>query len=332
MQNLGFTTFVDHAPGKSVPNSDLHQFSDIERRTGIQCRNIAGPDETVASIGVDAARKFFKALGASQKDNLGALVIGSCSELKVQELANTIATDLHLKLPDSMIQGINFACSTFPAAVERAMAMKTDGDRLVIMTETMSRIVNWDEENTAIVFGDRASAFSISKEGPHEILHAFAEVIEDPRELIRLDRVDNAKDENGEFRSRDCIRMNGTDLFKLAPGKMVEAIEASLERMGEKAPDINDILAIVPHQANGRFIKKIKDKIRDRGWSDKLIVDEIAQMGNVAGSSIPSVLAHVRNQLAEDKIVACPAIGAGPCFERGKLTWGNVLFRVGQDR
>lgn len=327
----GFSCFEEFAPGSCVKNDKLPvAFGEIFERTGITSRHFASADETEVSIGIEVGQKIFHTLNIKGKD-CGGLVFASCtmgeeSPEQLMHAAREVAKVLNIEGPAI---GVNYACSGFPAAVQHGLSIRETTDRHVpvITAEIMSRIVNWKNEATAVLFGDNAAATTIAN-GGHEILHASAWHIEDDKELIHLEKTPDAMDERGVVRERVCIKMNGKPLYVMAPGEMVALTEQCMQKLElEKA----DVSALIPHQANGRFMEKIRKILQKKygtAFDHMWIVDEIAPMGNVASSSIPSALARVQDCLLPGTAVICPAIGAGPGFARGQLTEGVLAFRV----
>lgn len=331
MNNPGFSIFVDFAPGRQATNDQMPvRFQNVRERTGITSRNVAHSDDTIVSIGVEAVKKLFTALNIRPK-NCEGLILASCSALhgkqdRSSEAARKIATALSIPGP---AMGVNYVCSGFPAAVHEALNVSANTSKhvIVVTSEIMSRLVNWSNEATAVLFGDRAAATSVI-EGGHSIIESRAWNVGDPDELLSLRSEDEAMDFDGTLCRRACISMNGRPLYKAAPDEMVELV---LHGMNKCEIEAKDISAIVPHQANGRFMDKIQKILRSKcpeQWEHVWIVNQIEDMGNVGASSIPSALAAVQELLRPDSVVMCPTIGAGRAFTQGELTEGLLTFRV----
>ncbi|MBI3618444.1 hypothetical protein HY213_00225 [Candidatus Peregrinibacteria bacterium] len=322
---LGFSPFVDHIPGRPVHNKEL-PYGDIERRTGVHSRAIANPDETVEEVAVATGWQLLRSLGIKGKD-CGGMILSSCSTIDVDDTARQVAT--RLGIPKSTAFGVYFCCSGFPAAVERALPLAASTQRpiVIVLAEVLSKIVNWADQSTAILFGDRGAATLLDPNGISPVLDAYAEGFDDEKELAQLRTMD-AVDEQGRSCRRSCIQMNGHELFRIAPAEMVKVMEERCEMLGMSR---NDIRMIVHHQANARFIQMMEKRMRSNGWDvDNIrIVNEIANMGNVASCSIPAALAHVQDQIPVGTLVSCPTVGAGPGFKKGMLSRGHVLFAMG---
>jgi|CXWL01.1.fsa_nt_gi 3-oxoacyl-[acyl-carrier-protein] synthase-3 len=331
----GFSRFIEVAPGRKTTNEHLPVFfPNIEERTGIHSRNIALSSDTVESMALEAARRLFEELNIKGTD-CGGLVLSTSSRNEnargeVTALAKRLGMQVGIR--DGRYAGVNYACSGFPAAVEAGLALAEETDRhiLVITSEIMSRLVDWSDESTAVLFADRAAATSIIA-GGHVILDAKAWEVDDEAGLIHLERKTSALDTQCEQHERMCIRMNGHPLYRAAPGTMATLLRDSMQRCTLQP---SDIVAVVPHQANSRFMEKIqKILMKDDAdaWRHLWMVNQIDVMGNVGSSSIPCALAQLQDYFMPGKVVVCPAMGAGCDFEENKLTEGVLTFRMSMD-
>lgn len=333
MKNPGFSRFVEYAPGEKRSNEQLPVFfPKIEERTDIHSRNFAAAADTVESIACHAARELFRQLNIKGGD-CGGLVLSSSigNERQLHQVTDTAKKIAEcLGIEGKLKAGVNFACSGFPAAVEKGLefAEQTDKRIVIIAAEIMSRLVDWENEGTAVLFGDRAAATSIV-DGGHTILEARAWEIDDDTNPLFLEKR-SALGPHGEMSNRDCISMNGKQLYREAPGIMKQLILDSMQRHG-LTPE--DIVAAIPHQANGRFMKKIREMfLKDSNeWQHLWMVNQIDQMANVGSSSIPSAMAQIQDYLMPGKVVMCPAVGAGPDFEPRTLSEGMLAFRIAEE-
>lgn len=325
MTQYGFTSFVDHAPGVVVSNEDLPvRFESVASRTGIESRNVALPEETVASIGTTVVQKFFEKMGISGQDCDGLILASYYAPTRqLKPEAEAIATAVGLTGP---ALAVNFACSGFPAAVELAKARFPQARKhiLIVCVEMLSRQIDWKDMGTAILFGDRASATSLHPQGRHKILLAWGERIQDEDHLISMQTIEDAMDPWGKTYAKRCIVMKGKPLYRMAPKEMFELSTKSMERLGFATQDLS---IVAQHQANGKFAYKLRNLLNHANLMHVEVVNEIRQAGNVAASSIPSALSRLESCLCDNKIVACPAVGAAPDFEPGRLSHGVVVFR-----
>jgi 3-oxoacyl-(acyl-carrier-protein) synthase III len=333
MEQPGFSIFVDYEPGDGpVTNDQLPQFfPDVEKKTGIIERRIA-THETVQTMAIHAIRKLLDTRGIRAKD-CGGLVLSSCTGSPVEranmaDVATYVATQIGIR---GEIDGVNYACSGFPAAVNRALEISGDTDKeiVVVASEKLSSIVDWSDSKTAVLFADRAAATSI-KENGHEIIHSSAWDVVDPESLIKVRHAHSMLNFDRQSRHGYRIEMNGLPLFKRAPGEMVELTHHSFLDNRLRSDEVE---TMIPHQANGRFIAQIIEILKKdfAGVLDHLnVINKIERMGNVGSASIPAALAQkdVWENLSKDKVVFCPTVGAGPNFAQGKLTLGILTFRM----
>ena len=325
MNQSGFTTFIEHAPGLQVRNEDMPVlFEDIASRTGIHSRNVADPDETVENLGLTVLRKFFDRLGITGRDCAGLILASYCDVTSViDDFAKQIARVAEINGPAI---GINYACSGFPAATRIALDHfpNTDKHVVIVCVEMLSRIIDWKDMSTAILFGDRAAATSVHRQGRHKILESWAERVRDDNDLITLQDIPDAVDVWGDVYPRKCVVMKGRPLYRMAPQRMYDLSLQSMQRLGFQP---QELAIIAQHQANGKFATKLRNLLNSANLLHVEVTNEIRHAGNVASASIPCALLRIEDQLCNNKITACPAVGASPDFEVGALSHGIVVFR-----
>lgn len=326
MRNAGFTAFVEYAPGQTVSNTEMPVlFDDIAPRTGIHSRNVANRDETIQSMALTVADRLFAKLGIRAND-CGGLVLASFSEVtaRLHNQAKAVAESLGIH-GDAI--GTNFACSGFPASVEIALNSfpNTEKHILILTVETLSRFVDWKEQGTAILFGDRCAATTIHPSGRLKILCSWAEKLKDEKELISVEPIEGATNAWGETDTYRCLVMKGRPLYKMAPQRMYDLSLDGIRNLGMQPKDLS---IICQHQANGKFAQKLNNLLMADNLLHVEVANEIGHMGNVAASSIPCALLQIEDKLKDDRIVACPAVGAGCDYERGTLSQGLVIFRA----
>lgn len=338
MQRSAFTTFVDLPVGENIPNEKLPMvFADIERRTGgIRSRNVAGVHENIGVIGQAVLNELYDRLGIKGKD-CGGLVLATTSAFEldgkkeVTKFAKGIAQRGGIRSED--VIGVNYACSSFPKAVQiaRNLSQETDKHIPVICAEALTRkFIDWSDEHTAMLFGDRGAGTTIAPDGEHEILLAKAFEKEDPQHLIKLEQTNNWMNVQGEMRGERKMRvaMNGKPLFKCAPDDMIRMAREDLQALGLPLDDV----VFFQHQANGRFAELMQKRIAADGseWGSNTQVVNSMEFGNTLSCSIPSALARHLHEYAEGVTVVCPAKGAGADVRTGYLTEGDVVFKKGR--
>lgn len=309
-------------PKRVVTNQELESKVDtsdewIVQRTGIRQRHIAGEGETTASLGEAAARAAL--------DNAGL----TAAELDLIILAtstpdNTFpATAVNIQNRLGMHHGAAFdlqaVCSGFIYAVTTADAYIRGGLArrvLVIGAETFSRILDWSDRTTCVLFGDGAGAIILeAQEGAGTIADRgvlTAKLRSDGAHREKL-YVDGGPSTTGTV---GHLKMEGREVFKHAVGMITDVIEAAFEATGTTAEDID---WLVPHQANRRIIDGSAKKL---GIPLDKVVVTVDLHGNTSAASIPLALntAAADGRIKKGDLVLLEAMGGG-------FTWGSVLIR-----
>jgi 3-oxoacyl-[acyl-carrier-protein] synthase-3 len=337
MQQYGFTQFMDFSNDEdffhTVENADLpNPFPNIDKRTKIQQRQIANDPPKFIALVRHGVKRALKELEIEGKDCEG-LVLSSCNPAN-QESLDTLARYIASENGIAQSIGVNFACSGFPASVEKARNLENKRNKhiLMIQAEITSALVDWDDENTAVVFGDGLAATSIVPGGKHPIHYAKAvgdqkdekkclQLVEKNRTLtIYNQRIEEAR----------CIitmgEHGGKELYRSVPKRFLKIIE-------ESEFGLDGVDRIVAHQANGKFIDYMyrlhPGDEKELRRANK-IIDTIEDQGNIVSASIPVALSKSIDSFNVGDMVACPAKGAGENFVRGTLSEGLLVFEVGE--
>ena len=290
----------------------------ISTRTGISERRIAD-NETTSDIAYKAAKAALKAAGVSAKD-IDLVVVGTVTpHMTFPSTACFVQASLGMR-PGAAAFDVSAACSGFLYAIDVADKYVKSGavkKALVIGVDVFSRIIDWSDRSTCVLFGDGAGAVVISAEkGTHGILSS--NVHSDGRhwEMLyaqgpsRSNPFEKAQDSCGYF------KMNGGETFKIAVRTMGGAIAEALES-SNLAPE--DISLLIPHQANMRIINAIRDRLK---LSDDRVYTNLNRYGNTSAGSIP---------LALDEAVSAGRVSSGDIIVfvsfGGGLTWGSAAVR-----
>ncbi|MEM8822157.1 MAG: beta-ketoacyl-ACP synthase III [Pseudomonadota bacterium] len=316
-------TGVGHClPERVVPNSWFESFLDtsddwIVTRSGIERRHFAAEGEMTSDLAVTAARGALTDAGL-QPDDIDAIIVAtSTPDLTFPATATIVQQKL------GMTRGFAFdiqaVCAGFVFALSNANGMILSGQAkrvLVIGAETFSRIMNWEDRTTCVLFGDGAGAVILEAgEGT-----GTAE-----------DRGILATDLHSDGRHRDILKvsggvsssqtaghleMAGKEVFRHAVEKLAACTIAVLDKAGVAKEDID---RIVPHQANTRIIVKTAAKL---GLPMEKVVVTVQDHGNTSAASIPLAMsvAKANGQLKDGDLVVTEAIGGG-------LAWGAVVLR-----
>jgi 3-oxoacyl-[acyl-carrier-protein] synthase-3 len=308
-------------PERVVTNAELSERVDtsdawIVQRTGIRQRHLASPEETTSVLGTRAARAALDDAGFGPDDI--DLVI--CATSTPDHTFPSTATQIQAAL--GIRQGAAFdlqaVCAGFVFAVSTADRFLTTGGArraLVVGAETFSRILDWEDRTTCVLFGDGAGAIVMEARPDSEaqgrgVLSASLRSDGRHREKLYVDGGPGSTGTTGH------LRMEGREVFRFAVGSVTDVIVESLERAGVTA---DDLTWFVPHQANRRIIEASADKI---GIAREKIVLTVDRHGNTSAASIPLALDVARKdgRIRDGDLVMIEAIGGG-------FSWGAALIR-----
>jgi 3-oxoacyl-[acyl-carrier-protein] synthase III len=290
----------------------------ITQRTGIRQRHVAGEGETTSTLATEAARNALAAANLTVADIDLIVLATSTADYTFPSTATQVQHNL------GMTHGFAFdvqaVCSGFVYALTVADKLLTGGTHrraLVIGAETFSRILDWEDRTTCVLFGDGAGAAVIEvREGTgtvadRGILSAHLRSDGRHREKLFVDGGVSTTNTIGH------LRMQGKEVFKHAVGMITDVIVAAYDATGLTSDDID---WFVPHQANKRIIDASAEKLKIAPEKVVLTVD---LHGNTSAASIPLALdTAVRDgRIKEGQIVLLEAMGGG-------FTWGSVLLRM----
>lgn len=309
-------------PKRVVTNRELEEMVDtsdewIVQRTGIRQRYVAGDDETTASLGAEAAQKALDNAGLTIADI--DLIICATSTPDNTFPATAVNIQNRLGMHHGFAFDLQAVCSGFVYAVSTAdlhirggMAKRV----LVIGAETFSRILDWTDRTTCVLFGDGAGAL-ILEAGEGEGSNADRGIL---TSQLRSDGVHKEKlyVDGGPSTTGTVghLRMEGREVFKHAVGMITDVIEAAFDATGTAAGDVD---WLVPHQANRRIIDASAKKL---GIPLEKVVVTVDLHGNTSAASIPLALsvAAADGRIKKGDLVMLEAMGGG-------FTWGAVLLR-----
>jgi 3-oxoacyl-[acyl-carrier-protein] synthase-3 len=289
----------------------------IAQRTGIRQRHIASDDETTASLGEAAAHAALDDAGLTPAD-IDLIVLATSTP------NNTFpATAVEIQNRLGMHHGFAFdmqaVCSGFVYAVATADLYVRGGLArrvLVIGSETFSRILDWTDRSTCVLFGDGAGALILeAQEGEGTIADRGVLAASLRSDGVHKDKlyVDGGPSTTGTV---GLLRMEGREVFKHAVGMITDVIEATFSEAGITAEDLD---WFVPHQANKRIIDASARKL---GIADAKVVVTVNLHGNTSAASVPLALAVAvaDGRVKKGDLVLLEAMGGG-------FTWGAVLLR-----
>ena len=307
-------------PRTRVSNADLAERVDtsdewIVERTGIRFRHIAEPDETTATLGAAAAQQALAAAGLEPSD-IGLIILATAtpdntfpaSATKVQALLGT---------PDCIAFDVAAVCSGFLYAVSVADSMLRTGaakHALVIGSETFSRILDWEDRTTCVLFGDGAGAIVLSAEDVDDDRGILATRLHAEGKYAGMLYVDGGPSTTGTV---GHVRMQGREVFRHAVTNLASVLGEVMADVG-LSPDAIDW--VVPHQANKRIIDATAKKL---GLPSERVVLTVDQHANTSAASVPLALdLAVRDgRIKPGDLCVLEAMGGG-------FTWGAAVLRV----
>ncbi len=310
-----------YLPERIVENAEfesLVETSDewIRSRSGIERRHFVAEGQTTSDIATLAAEAALADAGLCAGDIDAVIVATSTADLTFPAAATMVQAKLGMT--GGFAFDIQAVCAGFVFALSTANALIIAGQArrvLVIGAETFSRILDWQDRSTCVLFGDGAGALVLeAAEGTGETsdrgilasdLHSDGQY----RDILYVDG-------GVSTQSTGLLRMQGKEVFRHAIAKLAETAHASLERAGLSAADVD---WIVPHQANLRIIRGTAQKM---GLGMDRVVLTVQDHGNTSAASIPLALSvgKGRGQIKAGQLIVTEAIGGG-------LAWGSVVLR-----
>lgn len=311
-----------YLPEKVLTNEDLAKQVDtsdewIRSRTGITERHIAAEGETCADLGFNAAVRALEAAGVQASD-IDMIVVGTTTpDLIFPSTACLIQARLGIEGCAAM--DVNAACSGFIYALSVADKFIRCGDAktvLVIGSETLSRIVDWTERTTCVLFGDGAGAVVLKADSETGILSTHLHADGGKKELLWNPVGVSAGFKFDEPNAGARIIMKGNDVFKYA----VKALDGVVdETLAANGLDKHDLDWLIPHQANLRIIEATAKRLE---MSMDNVIVTVDKHGNTSSGSVPLALdAAIRSgRVQRGQLLLLEAFGGG-------FTWGSALLR-----
>lgn len=309
-----------YLPKKVVTNHDLEKTMDtsdewIRERTGIQRRHIAGDDETTSSMGLEAAKRAMESAGVGP-DEIDLIVLGTATPDKIFP-ATACIIQRQLGVKGCPAFDVHAACSGFVYGLDVANRyIRTGGAQtaIVIGSETLSRITNWEDRATAVLFGDGAGAVVLRADAEPGILSTHIHADGEYEDLLQVEQgvsvgFDVTK-AGGAY-----IQMEGNAVFRRA---VATFDTISRETIADLEGHLDDIDWFIPHQANMRIIRAAAKKLK---MPMERVVATVDEHANTSGASIPLALdLAVRDgRIKRGQTLLMAAFGAG-------FTWGSAMI------
>ncbi|MAM93764.1 beta-ketoacyl-ACP synthase III [Parvibaculum sp.] len=311
-----------YLPSRVVTNEDISKIVDttdewIVERTGIHSRHIAAEDELTSHLALAAARNAIADAGIDVQE-IDTIILATTTPDNTFP-ATATAVQAELGLHHGAAFDVQAVCSGFVYAMTIADTFIKTGQSktaLVIGAETFSRLLDWTDRTTCVLFGDGAGAAIVTGEqgagtnADRGILTAHLHSDGRYKEKLYVDGGPSSTQSTGH------VRMEGREVFRHAVVNIAEAIKESLEATGLTAEDID---WFVPHQANKRILDGTAKRI---GLPPEKVVMTVGEQGNTSAASVPLALdtAVKDGRIKRGDLVLLEAMGGG-------FTWGSLLFR-----
>jgi len=310
-------------PARRVSNAELAETVDttdewIVERTGILFRHIAAPDETTATLAADACRAALGAAGVSAQD-IDLIVLATATPDQTFPSSAT-KVQASLGINDCVAFDVAAVCSGFLYALQVADSMIRAGSArraLVIGSETFSRILDWEDRTTCVLFGDGAGAVVLEGQENNDagaegrgILSTRLHADGRHNELLYVDGGPSTTGTVGK------VRMKGREVFRHAVVNLAGVMTETLAACGLAAEDVD---WVVPHQANARILDATARKL---GLSPDKVVVTVDQHANTSAASVPLALdtAVKDGRIKRGDLIVLEAMGGG-------FTWGAAVVR-----
>lgn len=311
-----------YLPEKVLTNADLEKMVDttdkwIQERTGIRERHIAAPGETTGDMAFVAAQRAMEAAGVDPSE-IDLLVLGTTTPDLVFPSTATLLQK-RLGLPECGAMDVNAACTGFIYALsiaDKFVRLGEAGKALVIGAETLTRMVDWTDRGTCVLFGDGAGAVVIEASDEPGIMSTHIHANGDYADLLGTEVGVSRGFQEHAARAGITIQMKGNEVFKVAVRTLGRIVDETLEA---NQMDKSDLDWLIPHQANLRIISATARKL---GMSDEQVIITVDRHGNTSAASVPLALDEaVRSgRIKRGETMLLEAFGGG-------FTWGSALIR-----
>ncbi len=315
--SIGITGLGANVPDRVFTNKDLEQFVDttdewIVERTGIQERRFATKEQALTDIAEPAAVAALADAGVDAS-SIDLIVVATVTPDMMFPTSSALLAD-SLGMPEAAAYDLLAGCTGFMYALAQAYGMVSCGlskRALVVGGDVLSKILDWTDRSTLVLFGDGAGAVVVERVDRGGFLGFELGADGGGGENLWLPGSGSRHFEDAD----KLVKMNGREVFKFATRVMVSSAEKVLAECGKTVDDID---VYVPHQANKRIIDHAARKL---GIPEEKVVVNVDRYGNTSSGSIPLALADAAadGRLHQGELVLMTGMGAG-------LTWGSALI------
>jgi 3-oxoacyl-[acyl-carrier-protein] synthase III len=320
---VSITGLGSHVPERVVTNDELSTMMDtsdewIVERTGIRERRIAAPEEALSDLALPAAREALEDAGLEGPE-VDLIIVATVTPDMAFPATAAILAD-QLGADEAGAYDLSAGCTGFMYAVAQAYGMLAGGlaqRALVVGGDVLSKILDWSDRSTAVLFGDGAGAVVMERVGEGGFLgfELGADGSGGPQLYLPGGGSRTPSTAESVAERLHFVQMNGREVFKFATRVLVSSAEAVLAECGRTVEEVD---VYVPHQANVRIIDHATQKL---GIPEDRVVIDVDRYGNTSSGSIPLALADAKadGRLVAGRLVLMTGMGAG-------LTWGSGLI------
>lgn len=321
MENVKIIGTGYATPNQKITNDQLSQVVDtsdtwIRSRTGISSRYISCQENT-SDLALRAAQNAIQASGIDPRSIRLILVATLTPDNYTPTVACQVQAGLGLNEHPVMAFDLNAACSGFLFALECAASLLKEGVALIIGAETLSKILDWNDRNTCVLFGDGAGACLIERVQDGSSMTFYARSKGDVDHALYCPDRSLQPDLMNKTEKKSYLSMKGRDVFRFAIQAMPDAIQHVLQGQSLDAVDL-----MIPHQANIRILEHVSKKM---GFGMEKMFVNLDTLGNTSAASVPIALAQAWEQgkIKEGMQVILVGFGAG-------FTWGACKIQHGK--
>ena len=324
MKKVGITGLGEYLPKKILTNADLEKMVDtsdewITTRTGIKRRHLVSSGQAASDLATNAARKALKDAGMQASDLELIIVATITPDMQFPSTACFVQHNLGAK--KAVCFDISAACAGFVYALvvaQQFIARGTYRNALVIGSEVLSTITDWQDRNTCVLFGDGAGAAILAPVKSGGIISTFLGSDGSSGDLLLLPGGGsrNPATHQSIDNRLHYIKMRGNELFKVAVKIMTEAAQQALKLAGLECKDVD---LVIPHQANTRILMSMAKKM---GLPEEKIYLNIDKRGNMSSASTATALCEAAKSkcIKKGDIILLVAFGGG-------LVWGACVIK-----
>jgi len=324
MKKVGVIGVGEYLPKKVLTNADLEKMVDtsdewITSRTGIKERRIAHKNEATSDLAVKASHKALESAGLKPMD-LELIVVATITpDMSFPATASLVQSELGAN--KAVCFDVSAACAGFIYALAIGQQFIAGGaykNALIIGAETLSRVTDWKDRNTCVLFGDGAGAAVLAEVKSGGILSTYLGCDGTKSDLLKLPGGGSRLPASQETLEKGLhyLKMQGNEIFKLAVTIMADAAQVALKQAGLECKDID---LVIPHQANIRIIMAMAKKLK---LPEEKIYLNIGRYGNMSSASTATALSEAvqEGRVKKGDVILLDAFGAG-------LVWGACIIK-----